>query len=52
MLAIFFTKLLTRDVTSHWQADCTTDFVGDTSPPPPPDLKKAFDTDANKLIKN
>ena len=22
---------LTRDVTSYWQADCTTDFIGDTS---------------------
>ena len=26
-----FWKLLTRDVTSNWQADCTTDFLGDTS---------------------
>ena len=22
-------------MTSYWQADCTTDFLGDTSPPPP-----------------
>ena len=21
-------------MTSYWQADCTTDFLGDTSPPP------------------
>ena len=28
-----FWKLPTRDVTSYWQADCTTDFLGDTSPP-------------------
>ena len=27
---------LTRDVTSYWRADCTTDFLGDTFPPPPP----------------
>ena len=25
-------KLLTRDVTSHWQAGCTTHFLGDTFP--------------------
>ena len=30
-----FWKSLTRDVTSYWQADCTTDFLGDTFPPPP-----------------
>ena len=29
-----FWKLLTRDVTSYWQGDCTTDFLGDTSPTP------------------
>ena len=29
-----FWKALTRDVTSYWQAECTTDFLGDTSPPP------------------
>ena len=29
-----FWKLLTRDVRSYWKADCTTDFLGDTSPPP------------------
>ena len=28
-----FSKLLTRNVTSYWQADCTTD---SPSPPPPP----------------
>ena len=30
-----FWKSLTQDLTSHWQAGCTTDFLGDTSPPPP-----------------
>ena len=29
-----FWKSLTPDVTSYWQADCTTDFLGDTSLPP------------------
>ena len=28
-----FSKSLTRDVTSYWQADCTTDFLADTFPP-------------------
>ena len=28
-----FWKSLTQDLTSHWQAGCTTDFLGDTSPP-------------------
>ena len=27
-----FWKLLTREVTSYWHADCTTDFLGDTFP--------------------
>ena len=31
-----FWKSLTQDVTWYWQADCTTDFLGDTSPPPAP----------------
>ena len=34
LLAIL--KSLTRDVTSYLEANCTTDFLGDTSPPPQP----------------
>ena len=31
-----FWKSPTRDVTSYWQADWTTAFLGDINPPPPP----------------
>ena len=34
LLAIL--KVTDARVTSYWQADCTTDFLGDTSPSPPP----------------
>ena len=31
---------LTWDVTSYWQADCTTDFLGDNPPPHPPESEE------------
>ena len=39
-LCLPFRKLLTRDVTSYWRADCTSDFLGDTSPLPTPPVCK------------
>ena len=39
-------KSLTRDVTSYWQADCTTDFLGDTFPSPAGVIKKVSNGEA------
>ena len=54
-----FWKLLTRDVMSYRQADCTTDFLGDTSPPAPTPLTPGlgqifqfFNAVPGKLTKN